>query len=222
MAQDVRNFLFTSDYPMPAIAWDFIGVILNVGPYGTGYVNVAHNLPFTPLLIGVWSTNDKFEPSYDIANYIGDGVLNQDIQLNACGANSTDVYVEAFNMSTTTKSLYFRLLAFAPPDYTGEVPNVPDSTNFHFSTDYNYPKIIKSGSVTINAGDTAGISHDLGYIPQVKVWGPDANGRLGSTYLMRSPAYMNGNYGPVITSNALFIGAQYSGTYYYHIYGDEA
>lgn len=220
--QDARNLLFSTDYPMPVLAWEHSGSIADVGAVGTKSITIEHGLRFTPLLIGVWSTSSDFSPAYDIANYLGGGVINgQDMQLNQCGADDTNVYVEAFNASSSTKSLFFRLLAYAPPDYDGEVPNISDTTNFQFSTEYNYPKIVKAGSVTIDAGDSAGITHELGYIPQAKVWGPDAYGHLASTHFMRSPAYMNGNYGPVINADALFIVAGYSGKYYYHIYGDE-
>ena len=219
MVQDPRNFLFNSDYPMPALVWEYSGSITDVGSFATKSVTITHNLGFTPLLIGVWSVNSDLNPSYDIANYIGTEFFGQTIQLNACGANSTDVLVEAFNASSDSKSIYFRLLAFQPPEYTGDTPNVTDTTKFQFSTDYNYPKIINQGSIDLAAGATSSIEHKLGYIPQARVWGPDYNGRITPLYRIRSP---RGTYGPVITSNDLSITGQYAGKYYYQIYGDEA
>ena len=102
---DVRNFLFTTDYPMPSVVWKYEGSIENVGSVSTKSITIPHNLGFTPLLLGAWSTNSDFNPSYDISNYIGAGVLQPDMQLNECGADNTNVVVEAFNGSSETKTL---------------------------------------------------------------------------------------------------------------------
>ena len=219
---DVRNFLFTTDYPMPSVVWKYEGSIENVGSVSTKSITIPHNLGFTPLLLGAWSTNSDFNPSYDISNYIGAGVLQPDMQLNECGADNTNVVVEAFNGSSETKTLYFSLVAFVPSTYRGSTPVVSDTTKYQFSSSYNYPKIVKEGVVNINAGSIATIPHKLGYIPQVKVWGPNTNGRLSSVYYMDSPASLSGAYGPQIDENNLKIQAQYSGDYHYKIYGDEA
>ena len=222
MAQDPRHFLFSSDYPMPVLVWEYKnGVIAGVGSYQNRSVTINHGLGFTPLLIGVWSTNSNFNPSFDICNYIGTGAFNQDIQLNACCADNTSVFVEAFNLSTGVKDLYFRLMAYAPPDWTGNTPKVGDTTHFELSTDYNYPKIVKSGVVDITSGQTQDIEHNLGYIPQVKVWGVDLVYDPKITPMHRVVAQV-GSFGPIVDSTKLSITANSTGKYYYHIYGDES
>ena len=222
MAQDARKFLFTSDYPMPYIVWKYEGSIDNVSAIGTKSVTIPHKLKFIPLLMGAWSTDSDFEPSYDIANYLGGSVLALDMQLNECSADSTNVYIEAFNGSSSAKTLYFRLVAFAPANYQGSFPVSSDATKFQFSTDYNYPKIFKEGVININAGDTGTVTHNLKYVPQVRVWGPNYNGRVSTLYRMDSPDDISGIYGPTIDANDLKIKAQYSGDYHYKIFGDEA
>ena len=217
---DTRDFLFSSDCEMPALVWEYSGSITNIDSYSTKSVTIRHNLPFIPLLIGIWSTNPNFTPCLDISNYIGSGIGN-DMQLNACGADATNVFVEGFNEASSSKNLYFKLLAFAPPDYTEETPNLLDSTNFMFNSDYNYPKIVKSGAISISASNSEAISHGLGYTPQSKVWGPDSSGRITPLYRMFAPSII-GTYGPTINNQSLTIAAQYTGKYYYHIYGDEA
>ena len=219
---DARNFLYSSDYEMPALVWEYSGSINDIAAYNTKSVTIAHKLPFTPLLIGVWSDNANFNPSYDIANFIGQGSLYGDLQLNQCGADSTNVVVEGYNATANSKNLYFRLLAFAPPDYDGETPNIYDTTNFMFSTDYNYPKIVKSGVVSCAEGEWKLIEHGLGYVPQAKTWGPDAYGRITPLYRMESPDWISGTSGPLIDTTNLGIKAHYAGSYYYHIYGDSS
>lgn len=217
-----RNFVYSSDYPMPALVWEYSGSITNIGSYSLKSVNITHNLPFIPLLIGMWSENSNFNPAYDIANYIGPANLNGNLQLNQCGADSTKVVVEGSNMTGSTKSLYFKLLAFAPPDYAGEVPNIYDTTNFMFNTDYNYPLIVKSGTAALSAGGSTTVQHGLGYVPQAKVWGPDTNGRITQLFRINSPNWVDGTYGPLIDADKLTIRSRNAGTCYYHIYGGDS
>ena len=219
---DVRDFLFSSDYPMPVLVWEKSGSISSIGSYATKAVTINHGLPFTPLLIGVWADNSNFNPSYDIANYLGPANVNGNLELNNCTANSSAVKVEGYNGTGSSKTLYYKLLAFAPPDYDGEMPSLYDNTNFMLSTDFNYPKIVKSGVVQLSAGGSTTIQHGLGYIPQCKVWGPDDSGNQEALYRMNGPNWMNGTYGPLIDSDKLTIKGQYAGKYYYYIFGDEA
>lgn len=219
---DARNFLQSSDYPMPALVWENSGNISGIGSYSTKGVTINHKLPFVPLLIGVWSDNSNFNPSYDISNFLGAANINGDLQLNACRADNIKVYVEGYNATGSTKTLYFRLLAFAPPDYDGEVPNLYDTTNFMLSTGFNYPKIVSQDRFTLSGGATKTIQHGLGYLPQCKVWGPDSAGGITPLYRMNSPSNMGGSYGPLVDTNSLTIKGQYAGTYYFHIYGDSA
>lgn len=219
---DAKHFLYSSDYQMPALVWSDYGSLTAIPAYGTKSVTMTHNLPFVPLLLGVWSENSDFNPAYDISNFIGPADINGNLELNACGANSLNVLVEAYNGANTPKTLYFKLIAFAPPDYDGDLPNIYDTTNFMFNTDYNYPKIVKSGVVTLNSGSSTTINHNLGYVPQAKVWGADQNGRITPLYRKNMSPSLGGDDGPLIDKNNLVIKAGSSGKYYYHIYGDSA
>lgn len=219
---DARNFLYSSDYQMPALVWESSGSITDIGAYSLKSVAIKHGLPFIPLLIGVWSGNSDFNPSYDIANYLGSATLNGNLQLNQCAASGTYVTVEGYNATSSPQTLYYRLMAFAPPDYEGETPNIYDTTNFMFSTDYSYPKIVKAGVVTLAADSSTNIQHGLGYIPQAKCWGVNSDGRITPLYRIQSPNWISGTYGPLIDANKLTLGGHYPGKYYYHIYGDSA
>lgn len=222
---DARNFLLSTDYPMPVICWEKSGSVSNISAYAIKSTTVAHGLPFTPLIIGIWSESSNFTPCYDISNNMGEASLNGNLTLNAIGANSTNVLVEAYNGASSKKTLYFKLWAFVPPDYVDEVPNIYDTTSFQLSTDYNYPKIIQQGTVDIAKNTTATIPHELGYVPQAKVWGPDMiySNRVGFLQRIVRPSSAGGNYGPYINSNNLYIrnNGTAAGKFYYMIFGDE-
>ena len=70
MAQDARKFMLTSDYPIPILVWKMeTSLTVPVGQYfSAAHKSVAHGLPFTPCIIGQWSTNANFQPAYDLAN----------------------------------------------------------------------------------------------------------------------------------------------------------
>ena len=221
---DARNFLLSTDYPMPVICWEKSGSISNVSSYSLKDTTITHGLPFRPLLIGIWADNSNFAPCYDIANYDGPALQDGNLTINSLGSNETNVYIQVFNGTGSKKTFYYKLWAFVPPDYVDEVPNIYDTTSFQLSTDYNYPKIIKQGTIDIAKNTTATIPHELGYVPQVKVWGPDIGSSSRTGYLQRwvRPSDRGGNYGPYINSNNLYIRSMNAGKFYYMIFGDGA
>ena len=224
---DARNFLFSSDYPMPVLVWQYED-FWNVGEYATRTVKVAHRLPFKPLLVGQWSTKTNFAPCQDIATTTW--MTNFDpvngVSISAfVSADATNLILDMQNFDTATR-YNFRLWAYAPPDYAGEYPNIYDNTNFQLSTDFNYPKIVKQGKVQISYGSSATIDHGLGYIPQCKIW-QEKDGKIGPVYALWDYDQSGNRGGPRLTTSSLIIrnldldGDNKTKTYYYHIYGDE-
>lgn len=222
---DPRNFIYTSDYPTPAIVWKLETMISKTS---SGTVSIPHNLPFTPLLMGIWSTSSSFNPSYDIANVYGDfDYTGGFTMLNRCDADATNVNLWILNVGGANNDVYFKLFAYAPPDYEGEVPSVDDNTKFILNTDYVVPKIVKQGYVehTIEGStEDFSIYHNLGYIPQARIWGAGPNyiGSGSCIEPMRSQYWEDKrrDIGTEVDDTHILIHTEYTGKYYYHIYGD--
>lgn len=226
--QDSRKFLYSSDYPTPAIVWKYEGAIEDIPTDDVEGITIQHGLPFIPLLQGVWSMNANFEPAFNIADSMGDSkadTASEYMRALTFGSTATTVHTQAINKYHTPRSMYFKIFAYAPPDYSGEVPIVGDNTRFALNTDYNAPKIIKQGYVDItDRWQEVVIPHGLGYVPQVKVWGKNY---LHETCEQLSTQWpldtISGNYeGSKVDSQNLTIYGDYTGRYYYHIYGDPA
>ena len=224
---DARNFLFSSDYPMPAICLEYNGHF-SAAANEVKTVTVPHNLPFKPLLIGQWSNLESFAPSLDINTTLYlptyDPMQGRAVS-SFVGSDATNIKIDIQNFWPATVQFYYRLWAYAPPDYDGDVPNVYDNTNFQLSTDFNYPKIVEQGTLTLGYKAEGTIHHGLGYIPQVRVW-EEVNGVIQPCQSFWES--VGGKGGPRITSQDLIIrnfvnGVESGDTrkYYYHIYGDE-
>lgn len=159
--------LVNSHYKIPWIVWkrEYQFSV----PYGEyRQVEFAHGLPFTPLLIGQWSTNANFNPSYDLSVEVPGGATGGQTPFSLLtSANATNIRIVADNNATQgSQTFYLRLMAFAPPDYTGDVSPVGYSSKFRYNSHYNYQKIFRQGLASANQV----VSHDLGYLPQARVW----------------------------------------------------
>ena len=173
LMQDARKFMFTSDYPTPILVWKYETTLtVPVGQYfNAASKSVAHGLPFTPWLIGQWSTNANFVPAYDLANDMPIFTGTRPDLSALVGADSTYLRFTAEHTDTSAKTFYFRLFAFLPPDYTGDWNNpLSDTTHFTLDTEFNYPKMVKNGTITVPDGQVSTVAHNLGYIPQVRAW----------------------------------------------------
>lgn len=232
---DIRNFIMNSDYPTPFLVWSKEeSLTVPVGQYfNTASKSVAHGLPFTPMLIGQWSTNANFVPAYDLANdmpiFTG---TRPDYQIIA-GADSTYIRISATHVMDYSVTFYFRFFAFLPPEYNGTWTNVlDDNTNFKLNSDFNYPKVIASGSVTVADQATTNYTHSLGYKPQVKAWKQITTAPFDdyqTTWSILTPALSSttpdGLLGVSVTNSVVSFGNHgqtgSSLTYKYLIFGDE-
>lgn len=198
----MATLLYNSHYPVPWIIWKRAYSVSVAGNGAMITQSITHGLPFMPLLIGQWSTNPNFSPSYDISVTIpGGGSGGQPETYVGVSATATTVDFQILNNSTSSRTYYFRLMAFAPPNYANDVTPVEYSSPFRFNSKYRYQQLYLSGSAS--AGAT--ITHGLGYLPQAKVWA------ISSVRVMPSPG--------ILTTNLLRCAAD-SSDYYYHIYKD--
>lgn len=168
MVQDARRFIYSSDSKMPTFVWKVEGNVVNSeGSWLGGCKKFKHNLPFTPMLMGVWSNSSDFRPSSNI----GEGSY---IQSSGSGfiafADSTYVYVKGIVTNDTPQTFYYRLYSYTPPDYDGDMTPLTDISTFHFDTDYNYLQIAKEGKIVPNGVKYHEVEHNLGYIPLYKIW----------------------------------------------------
>lgn len=194
----MANLLVDTHYKLPWIVWKREHAI-NVPLYGYDNSKFAHGLPFLPLIVGSWSTSSTFSPSYDLGlttpNWGGAG---QPEHYAAVTADSVNINFDIVNNSTTAQTYYFRLMAFAPPDYNGKITPVNYTWPFRYNSKYRYQKIYMAGKTNGEA-----VNHNLRYIPQVRVW-PLANGAIIP------------NVTSSVTTTQLI-----AGSCYYHIYKDK-
>lgn len=230
---DARKFLYDSDYPMPYLVY-FQPCSYTVG--GTEYyktVSFAHELPFTPLLLGQWSTvsGGGFSVSYDLAIEVPRFSGGQPLVAKVAGADSTNIYLDMTNNTGSDLTFYYRLAAFAPPEFNGAVEAVNDATPYQFNSDFNYLKIYKAGSEIVAVGNTANAMHDLGYIPQTRTWREEQIYVNGSNRTiicpMNTSVTPSGFLGVKVSDLNLTLGNTAGGStqgdvkFYYHIYADE-
>jgi hypothetical protein len=175
MTQDARNFIFSSDYPLPTYA-KVITYQMAVS-VGDTKAEVETGLDFTPLTMGVWSTTQDFSVSYDITL----GSFVDDISYLEVSARGSKIIFDV--SANAARTVYFKIYCMIPPDSNESFPPVADSSNFMFSTDYNYLQIAKAGRVftkdqPVGINDIV-IYHNLGYIPKFRVWSTaTSNGQL--------------------------------------------
>lgn len=200
----LRNLLADSHYKMPWIIWK-AEYQVEVNSADWKDVSFPHNLPFTPLLIGQWSNDAGFRPAYDIGIQVPDGHGGGQPRIASdVYADRTKIYVQATNNTNSKLNFYYRLMAYASNDYTGEVNPVDYSSSFRYNSHYNYQKILLEG---FGRGT---VRHNLGYLPQARVWIADRN--AGTAWPGMATITENELIGPK--------DAEEDAEFYYHIYGD--
>lgn len=161
---DPNDFLLNTDYEMDKI------ILVKTGSF-VERTTIPHNLNFTPLIFGVWSTDENFSS----ANIIGPVITAigppglYTPPLGVMGrAFQNEVLLYSTGKDNSTTPIYYRVYAFEPP---GENQNTPQTSklahSFMLNTDYNYRKLKKTGEFT-QPGQS--YKHDLGYLPQVMAW----------------------------------------------------
>ena len=166
---DPRNFLLNTDYPMDKV------IYLNSGSHsmtggGGSIKQFAHNLGFTPLIIGTWSFNSNFLTSREGGMFTAEGT-DPTTAYTTFSANATDITIDCFNPGATA-TIYYRIYGFMPSDVNADVAFTASlAENFQFNTDFNYTKLFSS---SVASAGTSTITHNLGYRPQVLTWIEDS------------------------------------------------
>lgn len=195
-----KDLLVDSAYPMPWIVYKR-EYSISVGAYSEVWnQNLAHGLPFIPLIFGQWSDNANFNPSYDLGVDIpGGSTGGQPATMVSVRASATNITFSIIN-NMAARTFYFRLMAFATPGYTGQVNPVEYNSSFRFNSHYNYQKLFMAGYSTGGP-----VTHGLGYLPQAKIWA-------------YSSVTQSVNPGHGILTNTSLSSAYDNTPFYYHIY----
>lgn len=174
MTVDPRNFLLNTDYPMDKIIFVTSGsaVVPNNTMDGSPEITISHNLPFTPLPILIWSNTADFSICFENRDneFVSNSFVTGAGQFYSIESDSTNIGIRRYNLSGSSKTLYYRVFCFQPSDadIDSEVPATNTGTgSFVLNTDYNYMKLIKSGILT---SSTKIYSHNLSFVPRVQIW----------------------------------------------------
>lgn len=214
---NLNNYIINSDYPMEKVAWVFetSGTTSSSGSstIAAQTTLTRTNPTGTPLLLdGIYSF-DNWASAYPIS--CGDRDRYWEfVQLRS---TSEEILISFVGYST---SLPFkvRLWGFIPEDYPdGNAPKTDTASNYPFTIDTskNYMNIYKTGRVTASSPSPATVSHNLGYMPFVRIWrGSNTNWEL---FPIQSSQYAEINNDELVIKG----NSNYSATYYYRIYTNE-
>lgn len=136
--------------------------------FGSTTENIAHGLPFKPLLDGTWSTDPTFALSYDMGggpiSTVAGALFNIQADVSSDGTNAIITVGKA---TAGTSTIHYRIFGFEPSTDNLAAPYTSDAADSYIlNTDYNYTKLYDASAVTTSTV----ISHGLGYRPQVSMW----------------------------------------------------
>lgn len=212
---DARRFIYSSDYPMQYAVYYYEGTMT-----GGSTKTVAHGLPFTPLLIGEWSTSSDFSSAN---TYLGGGYSTEFSDPGVyLTSNATNCNYSTINASGTG-TIYLRTWGFMPPDTNADVADLADFSGFDFDSDYSYQKLYIAGKGASNAT----INHNLGYKPRVRIWNRATSSGTVSIGTFPSIDKTSGGLDTAlqITENTIILPKSYPASpreFYYFIFEDEA
>jgi hypothetical protein len=207
-----RNFLMNSDYPMDKTILMLQGSVSL--PANGNEVAIPHGLPFTPLILGSWSTSSSFSPAYQFGL-----ILYAPMSLPQVYAYSDGTNIRLSSADGVARTVYYRIYGFAPSDYAGDVPIPSITTGFRMNSDYNYMKLFAEGVMTLAVGAGQNVNHNLGYKPSVLVWNKNNNG----VFPLIIGDIMSGQQEASVTTTQLQIKnvGYVQQQYYYRIYLDD-
>jgi len=215
---DPRNFLLNTDYPVDKVVYINQGSVSMAGGVDR---DIAHGLPFIPLVSFVWSFTPDFSVTYQYnMGPFPSGNPGYFFSLQvSISANATNIRLSGNGVLGAT-TIYYRIFAFVPDDFVGDIPSTTTlADNFVLLTDLNYTKLLTSSSVVLAPGQVFPIGHGLGYFPQVLAWVRPNNGPTIYPLEAQSPYNVNSE----ITTSSLILNNQdfQPQTVYYRIYTDE-
>ena len=216
----IDGFQLTSDYPVDMVAGMFT---LSASPASYDYIDlsVPHGLPFTPLVIGLWSTSPTGIPSYPYGG--GPAFSYGNYYDVAAYADSSNIITANQNNTGSGVTIYHSILAFAPSSYVGNVVSTEGAGNsFIFDSDDTFGKLVADGEITLAQNATGTITHNLGFTPHAYVWIQNTSGSVVGQ-LVRGGVDSSAPYTYLTTSNLVIVNnnintAPYK--FYYRIYAD--
>ncbi len=214
---NAKNFLSSSDYPVDMISGSYPSSVTVAG-LSNSFPEITHNLGYAPLYYVKWSLTSDFSTSYDET---GVGVSSSLQASFTAQTSTTKLYLFINNNSASSRTFYYRVIYFMPPDTNITVaPTQANFDSFVLSTDFNSPKIYLQDRTLTGA---ATITHSLGYYPQVEVWKVRASdGRIIHHLENDSDAVPLVETAKVTTTQLILADpSAYVGSWYYKIYVDE-
>ena len=165
---NAQKTLLNSDYPMDQVIFQTTRSV-NTSP-NLNTASITHNLPFTPLISGVWSLTPDFQETYDLSG----GPLGSSFQLYNVYVytNSNTIDLTIYNNTGSNSTLYFYFYGFMPSNVSTEVGFTASlGSNFIINSEYNYMKLYMTDRVSMPSGSgITTINHGLGYMPFVSSW----------------------------------------------------
>lgn len=210
---DARKLNLSTDTPIDKIVGLYSGSFtIAAGMFNS--VDVAHGLPFIPLVMGNWTNNASWNTAYEFESGPIAPPNNYSPFLYGITvtANSQNIIVFGTNyISSSPVTVHYRLFVFAPSNQTNaeisETSSIAES--FYMNSEYNYTKLLGSGIIpkgTVTGSSTETIEHDLGYRPQLVYW-VERDG-VSTQILQAQPG--NGGIAARVTENAIifeFVGS---------------
>lgn len=138
----------------------------------------AHNLPFTPLILGQWSFDSTFATAYDANSGPRFGVGGTLLLQTALYSDATNITIFNSNNQGSPVTVYWRIYGFMPSTVSETAPfTASTADDFIIDTDQNYSKLFLSGVTASSStlGSSVTVTHGLGYRPQVLVWSEDSS-----------------------------------------------
>ena len=160
---DPKDFLLNTDYELDKI------ILVKTGSF-VETIKIPHNLSFTPLVFGIWSTDSDFSSSNQLGPYFNEEAFIGNIPpLNVtCTSLSDGIRLTAYGENKTTTTIFYRVYGFQNPESQDNTPATSKlAHSFMINTDYNYRKLMTTGIFTQSKQT---FQHNLGYIPQVMAW----------------------------------------------------
>lgn len=176
---NTNKTLLNSDSPLDKIIYITSGNISIPNGTSDNITLLAHSLPFTLLPMLQWSNTADFSITNELrdSEYTSNSFTTGVGQFYNAETDGTNIYLDRYNLSGSTKTLYYRISGFMPSNASADsiVPYTGSSgDNFIINTDKNYMKLAYSGILTTVNNI---FNHNFGYVPRVLIWGM-AGGRM--------------------------------------------
>lgn len=172
-----KQMLVSSDFPLDKVVYMHTRtVVIAAGSFNDQVF--AHNLGFTPLILGQWSFDIDFTTAYDANSGPRFGSGGTLLFASALHSDAANITIFNTNNQGSSVTVYWRIYGLMPSTVSAIAPFTASSADdFIIDTDQNYSKLFLSGVTASSgtAGSSVTVSHELGYRPQVLVWSEDAN-----------------------------------------------